>query len=176
MKLDQHEKLFQMMILTVRDSEERSLPFAFFSTRAIKRAHVFPETRTDADPRLYTFLGPPFNTKCVGVSLSLSALPSAIRVFGGFSLKLYFFLSKYRSPNRTAMDRYQRVEKPKPESPINENEIRITTQGVIRNYISYATTLLQVIFVSVLSPCIWLASPSSSSSSSSPCSSVNPLG
>ncbi|KAH7517520.1 hypothetical protein FEM48_Zijuj09G0073500 [Ziziphus jujuba var. spinosa] len=41
------------------------------------------------------------------------------------------------------MDRYQRVEKPKPESPINENEIRITTQGVIRNYISYATTLLQ---------------------------------
>lgn len=42
------------------------------------------------------------------------------------------------------MDRYQRVEKPKPESPINENEIRITTQGVIRNYITYATTLLQV--------------------------------
>ncbi|OWM62789.1 glycine-rich cell wall structural protein 1.8 [Punica granatum] len=41
------------------------------------------------------------------------------------------------------MDRYQRVEKPKPESPINENEIRITTQGLIRNYVSYATTLLQ---------------------------------
>lgn len=41
------------------------------------------------------------------------------------------------------MDRYQRVEKPKPESPINENEIRITTQGLIRNYISYASTLLQ---------------------------------
>ncbi|KAG2716819.1 hypothetical protein I3760_03G145300 [Carya illinoinensis] len=41
------------------------------------------------------------------------------------------------------MDRYQRVQKPKPESPINENEIRITTQGAIRNYISYATTLLQ---------------------------------
>lgn len=45
------------------------------------------------------------------------------------------------------MDRYQRVEKPKPESPINENEIRITTQGAIRNYISYATTLLQVPFI-----------------------------
>ncbi|KAJ7950373.1 Ribonuclease P protein subunit p25-like protein [Quillaja saponaria] len=41
------------------------------------------------------------------------------------------------------MDRYQKVEKPKPESPINENEIRITAQGAIRNYISYATTLLQ---------------------------------
>ncbi|XP_044501775.1 ribonuclease P protein subunit p25-like protein [Mangifera indica] len=41
------------------------------------------------------------------------------------------------------MDRYQKVEKPKPDSPINENEIRITTQGAIRNYITYATTLLQ---------------------------------
>ncbi|KAL2508013.1 Alba DNA/RNA-binding protein [Forsythia ovata] len=41
------------------------------------------------------------------------------------------------------MDRYQKVEKPKPESPINENEIRITSQGLVRNYISYATTLLQ---------------------------------
>ncbi|XP_031278272.1 ribonuclease P protein subunit p25-like protein [Pistacia vera] len=41
------------------------------------------------------------------------------------------------------MDRYQKVEKPKPESPINENEIRITTLGAIRNYITYATTLLQ---------------------------------
>ncbi|GAB2298545.1 hypothetical protein Dimus_032611 [Dionaea muscipula] len=41
------------------------------------------------------------------------------------------------------MDRYQRVEKPKLESPINENEIRVTTQGLIRNYISYATTVLQ---------------------------------
>ncbi|KAE9446603.1 hypothetical protein C3L33_21495, partial [Rhododendron williamsianum] len=27
--------------------------------------------------------------------------------------------------------------------PINENEIRITTQGRMRNYITYATTLLQ---------------------------------
>lgn len=42
------------------------------------------------------------------------------------------------------MDRYQRVEKPKAETPINENEIRITTQGRMRNYITYATTLLQV--------------------------------
>ncbi|KAJ7538666.1 hypothetical protein O6H91_11G058600 [Diphasiastrum complanatum] len=41
------------------------------------------------------------------------------------------------------MDRYQRVEKPRPESSISENEIRITTQGKMRNYITYATTLLQ---------------------------------
>ncbi|KMZ59802.1 hypothetical protein ZOSMA_64G00170 [Zostera marina] len=40
------------------------------------------------------------------------------------------------------MDRYQRVEKPKEEAPINENEIRITAQGRMRNYISYATGLL----------------------------------
>ncbi|KAK9287158.1 hypothetical protein L1049_015569 [Liquidambar formosana] len=41
------------------------------------------------------------------------------------------------------MDRYQRVEKPKTQTPINENEIRITAQGRMRNYIAYATTLLQ---------------------------------
>ncbi|XXG86277.1 hypothetical protein AAC387_Pa11g1200 [Persea americana] len=41
------------------------------------------------------------------------------------------------------MDRYQRVEKPKEEAPINENEIRITAQGRMRNYITYATNLLQ---------------------------------
>uniref|UniRef100_A0A453HB81 Uncharacterized protein n=1 Tax=Aegilops tauschii subsp. strangulata TaxID=200361 RepID=A0A453HB81_AEGTS len=42
------------------------------------------------------------------------------------------------------MDRYQRVERPRPESAIAENEIRITAQGLIRNYVSYATSLLQV--------------------------------
>ncbi|XP_038973574.1 ribonuclease P protein subunit p25-like protein isoform X1 [Phoenix dactylifera] len=41
------------------------------------------------------------------------------------------------------MDRYQRVEKPREETPINENEIRITTQGRMRSYITYATNLLQ---------------------------------
>ncbi|KAK4341583.1 hypothetical protein RND71_040084 [Anisodus tanguticus] len=41
------------------------------------------------------------------------------------------------------MDRYQKVEKPRPEEPIKENEIRVSAQGLIRNYISYATTLLQ---------------------------------
>ncbi|GAV87694.1 Alba domain-containing protein/Thioredoxin_4 domain-containing protein [Cephalotus follicularis] len=41
------------------------------------------------------------------------------------------------------MDRYQRVEKPRAENPIDENEIRITSQGRMRNYIAYAMTLLQ---------------------------------
>ncbi|XP_059660250.1 protein argonaute 18-like isoform X7 [Cornus florida] len=41
------------------------------------------------------------------------------------------------------MDRYQKVEKPKPVLARNENEIRITAQGLVRNYVSYATSLLQ---------------------------------
>ncbi|ONM17516.1 Alba DNA/RNA-binding protein [Zea mays] len=41
------------------------------------------------------------------------------------------------------MDRYQRVEKPREESPIGANEIRITAQGRPRNYITYALALLQ---------------------------------
>ncbi|KAI0499448.1 hypothetical protein KFK09_020351 [Dendrobium nobile] len=41
------------------------------------------------------------------------------------------------------MDRYRRVEKPREETPINDNEIRITTQGRMRSYITYATSLLQ---------------------------------
>ncbi|XP_075634016.1 uncharacterized protein LOC142606590 [Castanea sativa] len=40
------------------------------------------------------------------------------------------------------MDRYQRVEKPKADTPIDENEIRITSQGRMRNYITYAMSLL----------------------------------
>lgn len=47
---------------------------------------------------------------------------------------------------RRKMDRYQRVEKPKAETPIDENEIRITSQGRMRSYITYAMTLLQVFF------------------------------
>ncbi|KAI3460430.1 hypothetical protein Pfo_017093 [Paulownia fortunei] len=41
------------------------------------------------------------------------------------------------------MDRYQKVERPKVETPIDENEIRITSQGRMRSYITYAMTLLQ---------------------------------
>ncbi|XP_062182442.1 uncharacterized protein LOC133886675 [Phragmites australis] len=41
------------------------------------------------------------------------------------------------------MDRYQRVEKPRNETPISQNEIRITTQGRMRSYISYGMALLE---------------------------------
>ncbi|KAF6157852.1 hypothetical protein GIB67_003752 [Kingdonia uniflora] len=41
------------------------------------------------------------------------------------------------------MDRYQRVERPREETPIMESEIRITTVGRMRNYISYATAQFQ---------------------------------
>ncbi|XP_073286028.1 uncharacterized protein [Primulina huaijiensis] len=42
------------------------------------------------------------------------------------------------------MDRYHKVEKPKVETPIDVNEIRITRQGRMRSYITYAMSLLQV--------------------------------
>ncbi|KAK1441031.1 hypothetical protein QVD17_06867 [Tagetes erecta] len=45
--------------------------------------------------------------------------------------------------NPKQMDRYQKVEKPRAEKPIDENEIRITSQGRTRNYITYAMGLLQ---------------------------------
>jgi hypothetical protein len=48
------------------------------------------------------------------------------------------------------MDRYQRVEKPRADTPIDENEIRITSQGRMRSYISYAMSLLQVLLFSSL--------------------------
>ncbi|CAK9143832.1 unnamed protein product [Ilex paraguariensis] len=47
------------------------------------------------------------------------------------------------SRNAMKMDRYQRVEKPRVETPIDENEIRITSQGRMRSYITYAMGLLQ---------------------------------
>jgi len=44
----------------------------------------------------------------------------------------------------SSMDKYRRVDKPKSqEEAINENEIRVTTQGKMRNYISYASSLFQ---------------------------------
>lgn len=42
------------------------------------------------------------------------------------------------------MDRYKKVEKPRAETPIDENEIRITSLGRMRSYITYAMSLLQV--------------------------------
>jgi len=41
------------------------------------------------------------------------------------------------------MDKYEKVEKPREETTIKENEIRITTKGKMRNSISYATTLFR---------------------------------
>jgi len=41
------------------------------------------------------------------------------------------------------MEKYKKVEKPKQDVEIKENEIRITTQGKMRNYISYATGLFR---------------------------------
>eukprot|EP00232_Nephroselmis_pyriformis_P015758 CAMPEP_0182876792 /NCGR_PEP_ID=MMETSP0034_2-20130328/14352_1 /TAXON_ID=156128 /ORGANISM="Nephroselmis pyriformis, Strain CCMP717" /LENGTH=195 /DNA_ID=CAMNT_0025009597 /DNA_START=8 /DNA_END=592 /DNA_ORIENTATION=+ len=42
------------------------------------------------------------------------------------------------------MDRYERVENPKkPSEPIAENEVRITTQGKMKNYITYGISLFQ---------------------------------
>ena len=42
------------------------------------------------------------------------------------------------------MEKYRVVEKPRVEAALKENEIRITTQGKMRNSISYATTLFKV--------------------------------
>lgn len=92
MKLDQHEKLVYMMILTVRDSEERSLPFVYFCTHARSNALTFFQKYAPTQTQVLHILGPSLFNQLHGVclSLSVSALPSAIRVFGGFSLKLYF--------------------------------------------------------------------------------------
>ena len=46
-----------------------------------------------------------------------------------------------------SMDRYQRVEKPRDASSapaMEQNEVRITSIGRMRNYITYATSLFQV--------------------------------
>jgi hypothetical protein len=42
------------------------------------------------------------------------------------------------------MDKYVRVEAEKPSLPSVQNEVRVMTDGKIRNYIKYATTLLLV--------------------------------
>ena len=54
-----------------------------------------------------------------------------------------FLFAKETLSLAIAMDRYQKVEKPRAETPIDENEIRITSQGRMRNYITYAMSLLQ---------------------------------
>jgi hypothetical protein len=42
------------------------------------------------------------------------------------------------------MDKYKRVETEKPSVPSVPNEVRVMTDGKMRNYIKYATTLLMV--------------------------------
>ncbi|CAH1431902.1 unnamed protein product [Lactuca virosa] len=58
----------------------------------------------------------------------------------GSSLEMKIGVGEGVSPTNS---RYTKVEQKKPDIPINENEIRITSQGLVRNYVSYATTLLQ---------------------------------
>lgn len=45
------------------------------------------------------------------------------------------------------MEKYDRVVKKKEERTIDANEIRITSMGRARNYITYAMTLLQVLYL-----------------------------
>ncbi|KAL1834892.1 hypothetical protein ACET3Z_004543 [Daucus carota] len=41
------------------------------------------------------------------------------------------------------MEKYQKVQKPRPETPYNENEMRITSMGLVGNYVNYAASLFQ---------------------------------
>jgi len=41
------------------------------------------------------------------------------------------------------MEKYEKIEKPREDPKIQDNEIRITTKGKVRNSISYATTLFK---------------------------------
>lgn len=43
-----------------------------------------------------------------------------------------------------AMDKYRRVEKARREEDAGPNEVRITQQGKVRAYITYASSLLAV--------------------------------
>ena len=52
------------------------------------------------------------------------------------------------------MDKYRRVEKTKrEEDPAEPNEVRITQQGKVRNYVSYANGLLSVRRVKIRGGC-----------------------
>jgi hypothetical protein len=56
------------------------------------------------------------------------------------------------------MDKYEKIEKPREEAEIKDNEIRITTKGKMRNSISYATTLFKVRAFSPPPPICWPSS------------------
>ncbi|KAK9055679.1 hypothetical protein SSX86_026764 [Deinandra increscens subsp. villosa] len=76
--------------------------------------------------------------------IHLRGLCASVIVFISLTLhKKEGFRANFLSRVLIAMDRYTKVEQKKPDIPMNENEMRITSQGLVRNYISYATTLLQ---------------------------------
>ncbi|KAK1353031.1 Alba domain-containing protein [Heracleum sosnowskyi] len=41
------------------------------------------------------------------------------------------------------MEKYQKVQKPRPQTPFNENEMRITSSGLLGNFVNYAAALFQ---------------------------------
>lgn len=42
------------------------------------------------------------------------------------------------------MDRYVRVEQPREQPSIEDNEIRVMSSGKLHSYVAYATTLMTV--------------------------------
>lgn len=63
--------------------------------------------------------------------------------------KLSCYCSSSLFIHHLAMDKYRRVEKPRREeqaTQVEANEIRITQQGKVRSYISYANGLFAVSF------------------------------
>jgi hypothetical protein len=44
-------------------------------------------------------------------------------------------------PSHRPNNKYQEIIKPRADEPINDNEIRVTVQGRLKNYISYAMNL-----------------------------------
>ena len=59
-------------------------------------------------------------------------------------LSPFTFATAARAPVAAGMDKYVRVEAAKPAVAAVPNEVRIMTDGKMRNYIKYATTLLLV--------------------------------
>ena len=50
---------------------------------------------------------------------------------------------KQTKAKMSTMDKYVRVDRPRVETPILPNEVRITSSGKMRHYISYATSLFE---------------------------------
>lgn len=67
-------------------------------------------------------------------------------------VKIPSFLVDFSFLGEIQMEKYDRVVKKKEERTIDANEIRITSMGRARNYITYAMTLLQVLSL-LFEPC-----------------------